>query len=746
MTGTRRSVALVAGAATAVFGVLVSMMPFVLELEEAFGLRWLFTARGPLKQPDEVAVVSLSGDSADAFGLTSDIDEWPRSLHGKLIERLAKAGAAVIVFDIIFDLQSRPEEDRRLADAISKAGNVILLERVRSERIELPAGQGGAIIERRVGPIESLRKAALTTAPFTLPVVPIRVSQFWTFGRGAGDTATLPAVALHAYASSAHDELLELLVSARPQLASRLASIDSNAIDDVGLAEVMRRIRGIFRLDPLLGGDLRALIQEGEGSAGKDHALLLRALVGLYAGRDSRYLNFYGPARTIRTVAYHDAVLGTDTEKLREAVEGRVVFVGFSETRQPEQQDAFISVFSQRSGQNLSGVEIGATAFANLLHGEAIRPLPLPAHWLAVACWGIVVGALCVALRSVSALAAAVVIGALYAAAAHYLFRSQDLWVPLAVPLGVQLPAALLAGLLLNYRLLRQQRERIQSALGYYVPARVVDRLAHETIRPRADRELVFGTCLVTDAEQYTTLSEALHPAELGELMDAYYEVLVKAVDRHGGVVSDIGGDSMVAVWPASQSVGTTHADACTAAMEMLQAVDAFNRSRVRRELPTRIGLDSGQLLLGSIGSSGRGEFRAVGDIVNTAARLQGLNRLLGTRILLSATTADETADLVLRPLGDFLLLGKRSPVSVLELQAAAGGAEPRLAELNEAFAAALKCFREGRWAEAESAFRAILERFPGDGPSRFLLEQCRALRVRYPDGPWDGVVTVSVK
>jgi len=727
------------GAATGLLGVLLSMLPPVLELEETMGLRWLFRARGALDAPAEVAVVSLSGESADALGVSSDVDEWPRALHARVIDRLAAAGAAAIVFDIIFDAPRAPASgDRLLAEAVERAGNVVLLERVREER------HAGVVIQSRVRPIEPLRRAALATAPFTLPTVPALVSQFWCFARGLSDTAALPSAALHAYALPVHDSLVEMLVAARPSLATTLESPDSAAATVHGLEEVMQRIRQVFLAEDGIGPEL---LEALEAQAFPAHeARLLRALIALYAGRDSRYLNYYGPPRTITTIPYHRLLATPGDDDLR-AVEGRVVLVGFSESRQSEQQDEFYSVFSQRNGENLSGVEIGATAFANLLHGESITPLPLTLHWLMVAIWGCAIAALCLLLRGFTALAASAAAGLAFCVGAHALFQTQGLWAPLAVPLGIQLPFALLAGITWNYGILRQQRERIQAALGYYLPARVVDRLAHETARPHSSRELMFGTCLVTDAEQYTTLSEALHPAELGELMDAYYDVLFEAVDRHAGTVSDIGGDSMVAVWPAAQAVGASHLRACSAALEVLRAVDDFNRKRVRRELPTRIGIDSGQLLLGNVGSTQRGEYRAVGDIVNTAARLQGLNRLLGTKILLSAATAVDTPELLVRPLGNFLLLGKRTPVSVLELQQVRTvDSEAAVRDLNEAFAAALLPFQRGLWNEAEAAFLAVVERFPGDAPARFFLEQCRNLPERYSASEWDGILRIAVK
>ncbi len=721
------------GVGVAVVGVVLSAVPAVLEVEESLGLGWLFAARGPLGPPPEVVIVSLSADSADTLGTSRAVDEWPRARHGELIDRLMDGGAAAIAFDVMFT-QPRlddPEGDRILAGAVERSGAVILAERVAE------VYKDGFIGEERVPPIEPLRSRALATAPFMLPLVPVRVSQSWAFGR-AGDTPSLPSAVLHAYALATHDRLLQLLAAVRPALAPKLETLGLDAARTQGLQHVMRQLRTAFRIDPTLADDVRAALGPNEDRR-------LHALIDLYGGGRSRYLNFYGPPRTILTLPYHQ-VLNMDSASLRDTMAGRAVFVGFSETRRAEQQDDFVAVFSNRSGHRAAGVEIGATMFANMLRGESIQPLPLLLHVAVVAVWGVVVAAAALLFRGFIPVAAGLGLAALFAAASHHLFASYQLWGPLVVPLGVQLPAALLVGLSWNHAVLRTQRERVGAALGYYVPADVVARLAKESLRPHANRELVFGTCLVTDAEQYTTLSELLHPTQLGELMDAYYEALVDVVHRHGGVVSDIGGDSMIAVWPATGSVETTRVAAARAALEVLAAVEAFNRERVHDELPTRIGLDSGQLLLGNVGASVRGEYRAVGDIVNTAARLQGLNRLIGSRVLLSAAAADGVEGCVFRPLGEFLLVGKRTPVAVLELRALADTADPGLFELDAAFATALARFRAGDFAAAHAAFAALAERYPKDRASRFFADQSAVRAERPPERGWDGVVQVTVK
>jgi adenylate cyclase len=150
-------------------------------------------------------------------------------------------------------------------------------------------------------------------------------------------------------------------------------------------------------------------------------------------------------------------------------------------------------------------------------------------------------------------------------------------------------------------------------------------------------------------------------------------------------------------------------------------------------------------MLLGNIGAEQRFEYRAVGDIVNTASRLQGLNRLLGTRILASGVTLESLSEFLARPLGTFVLRGKTEAVPVYELFAASGRAAPDIRALLDPFAAALELFRAGLWPAAHGAFTSLLERFPADGPSRYYTELCLEYR-RRPPADWNGAVSITVK
>jgi adenylate cyclase len=550
-----------------------------------------------------------------------------------------------------------------------------------------------------------------------------------------GDLPSLPVAALQAHLLPLYEPLVEVLERLRPGLTAPLPPSRAELLAARGLERAMQYLRGVFRADPSLASQLAAAAEERP--AAERHGL--RALADVYGGSDSRYINFYGPAGTIETVPYDDALLQPSGEQFK----GRTVFVGFAERRQPEQQDDFYSVFSQRSGLNLSGVEIGATAFANLLERTSIVPLPIPWHLLLVLLWGgALIGALA-GLPPARAAAVAAAAGAAYAAAGYLSFTSAHVWLPLVVPLAVQLPLAVGLAAFLHYRDLKAQRARIHTALGYYVPADVVQRLAHETIDATADRRLVYGTCLFTDAERYTALSEALPPERLASLMSDYYEVMFAAVKRNGGLVSDTAGDAMVAVWATARPDPAARERACRAALEIQQAVAAFNRAHAERPLPTRLGLESGPLVLGNIGAGQRFEYRAIGDIVNTASRIQDLNRLLGTQVLASATTVTEWPAGAKRELGRFLLRGKSVPVDIFELLDRESAARP--VEADSVFAAGLAAVQMGDWAEARRAFERSLALVPEDGPSAFYA-RLAADYARLPPSRWTGAVEITTR
>jgi adenylate cyclase len=311
------------------------------------------------------------------------------------------------------------------------------------------------------------------------------------------------------------------------------------------------------------------------------------------------------------------------------------------------------------------------------------------------------------------------------------------------IQLGLQLPLALFAALLWHYLDVNRERETIRSAFGLYLPPQVVDELASQRADAQAAGQLMHGTCLSTDAYDYTRLSESMSPAALGELMNAYYETLFQPVRNHNGIVSDVVGDAMLALWAAvNREPGIQH-QAILAALEINSALDKAAQASLPYRLRTRIGVHSGEILLGSIGAVDHYEYRAVGDIVNTSTRIQGMNSHLGTHILLSGDVLAGVNDLQTRELGDFILSGKSQPVVIHELLGLqdAPEAASRTGYLAR-FAEGLAAFRAGDWHTAESIFTALQQANEQDRVLHFFLAHCRM----QPPPDWDGMIRMDLK
>jgi adenylate cyclase len=278
------------------------------------------------------------------------------------------------------------------------------------------------------------------------------------------------------------------------------------------------------------------------------------------------------------------------------------------------------------------------------------------------------------------------------------------------------------------------------------LPDGVVDRLSRNIAEIQADSELVYGICLSTDAEHYTSLSETMDPKELSAFMNRYYETIFEPIKKHTGVVANVVGDSMLAIWVAATPDSALKDQACLAALDIAEEVHRFNESSDSSPLPTRIGLHSGYIVLGNIGAVDHYEYRPVGDIVNTATRIEGLNKYLGTRILVSEDVISRLEGFLTRELGKFLLVGKSKPIVVHELLCRTEDINDRKKNTCTAFAAALDAFRRRSWETAIENFNVCVKNRGQDGPSQFYLALCEQYRVHPPGDSWEGEVHMDKK
>ena len=741
----RLSNGLVLGLFTGITGLIMGLIPFGLDIEENVGLDVLFKLRGPRKAPSDVVIVNVDKVSADNLNLPDDLRKWPRSLHGKLTEILTERGATVIAFDLSFLEPSSPREDNAFADAVERARNVIFCKCLKREKIPLSVkgniSSADLDIVSLVPPIPPLSQSAVALAPFPLPRVPVKVNQYWTFKTAAGDSPTLPIVVLQIFTMQVYDEFIHLLERIDPDQADVLPRHKDEIINTRSVERVIQGIRVIFENEPMIAEKmLRELQTSYSPSRDKKKYQLLQSLIRMYRVSNSQYLNFYGPPHTIHTIPYYEIVNQNEID-----VKGKAVFIGHAPLSQQEQIERFYSVFSQPDGLDISGVEIAATAFANLLENKPVKPLSSGSYIAFLLAWGFSMGVICLTIRRAFGSMMAVGLSILYLAAAEYQFNAAGLWYPIVVPLFFQVPFAIFGSVIWKYADSVRERKNIREAFRHYLPDDVVDQVTKNISAVGSSHKLVYGICLSTDAEQYTALSETMAPEELGRFMNKYYETVFSPIRQHGGIISDVKGDSILALWVTSRPEVTLRYRACLAALDIENNINQFKENSSTAQLPTRIGLHAGDILLGSVGAIDHYEYRPVGDIVITATRMEGLNKYLGTRILVSEEVINQLSGLLTRKLGEFLLAGKSKSVVVHELLCQKGECTEKQQNICAIFAEALDAFRRQSWDEATEKFLQSVK-YGDDGPSRFYIGLCEHYKNNPPGKSWDGVIRMGKK
>jgi len=747
----RLAKALILGLLGSVLGAGLGLTRGSLDIEEDIGLTWLFKQRGVRAAPPEVVIIAMDKTSADHLHLSNEPGEWSRILHTRLVRNLSSAGAKVVAFDVLFKKAGLPHEDKALAAAIKDAGNVILFEQLKKESRPVKDSleiDDAILIGKLIEPIPELAGTAVALAPFPLPKVPYKVSQYWKYSPDAGDVPTLPVVTMQYYLLDVYEEFLQLIKQHRPEYAATLPRSRDEILQGMGVVEFARMLHRTFVLDPGISNLLLETLNKQSGRYSATGKRVLEAFVALYQGERSQYLNFYGPPRSITTIPYYQALALEDTQETESAqgitrnfFRDKIVFIGESAAFQWEQKDGFYSVFSQQSGLDISGVEIAATAAANLLENFPVKPLNIYTQVLLIILWGLVLGLLCGLLPAIWATLTVILLSITYFAIAAYQFNAMGLWLPLVVPLMFQMPLILFAAVLWDYRDTNRERRQVRQMFGYYLPQKVVDRLARGISHLKPGGQLVYGICLATDAEQYTALSENMPPEKLADLMNEYYEAIFGPVRTHGGIISDVKGDAMLALWASATLDHRLRSQACLAALGVKHAVKEFNRENPGYSLPTRIGMHCGSILLGNVGALDHYEYRAVGDIVNTSTRIEGMNKNLGTQLLVSEEIIEDLDEFLSRKLGKFILTGKTNPITLYELICEKEKAEDTLCQLCGKFEQALRAFNNQEWDEASAGFSGIITTYQEDIPSRVYLALCEQYRNVPPQSDWTGIV-----
>jgi serine phosphatase RsbU (regulator of sigma subunit)/CHASE2 domain-containing sensor protein len=541
--------AIILGLIIGVLGLLLSPFRFALNLEENTGLGLLFKLRGVEKPSGEVVVVSIEKESSDFLNLPNNPDKWPRSLHARLVDNLVKEGAAVILFDVHFIEPRNPEDDQLFAESLKKAGNVVIGEPLVAREVKLSdSGSSGSqpgvhSIVKIVKPIKLFAKSAVATAPFSLPRIPFKVNKYWGFQTGAGDSPTLPVVAFQLMTLPLYEEFVGLLKKVSPEQAAKLPPDSANALQTEGVKRLIRDIRAIFEGNPLIAENmLKTLASSGDLADDAKNNGLLKSLIKMYAAPNSRYVNYYGPPRTITTIPFHQALQLHDGKvgNRQYDLKGKAVFVGLSEALLADRKDSFYTVFSQANGIFISGVEIAATALSNIIEDTPVKPVGMTVYMLIILLWGILAGIACRIFSLKIGALCIVGLSILYLGVAVVLFKTNAIWYPIIIPLFFQAPLAFAGAVGIEYSRLFKE---------FLVKLRMEEDLtsAHDL-----QMSMLPATC--PEIEGYQIAASSTPAREVGGDFFDFFKIGERKV---GLIIGDVTGKSVTGalVMSASRSV-----------------------------------------------------------------------------------------------------------------------------------------------------------------------------------------------
>jgi adenylate cyclase len=553
----------------------------------------LFEWRGPLRPAAPIVIVSIDEDSFDELDIAWP---FPRALHARLIDRLAAGRPLAIGLDILFPEASArgPEDDAALADAVARAGNVVLAAAITKvsegfyEKLDLNV------------PAPAIRQGAAGVAPVNEHV---------------DEDGRLRRAALHHWLAD-------------QQIPSW----------DLALYRVVER-----------GGVPVARVPEA----------------------DVVPINFRGGPGTFPRVSYHRVVSG---DVAPEIFEGKIVLVGATS---PVLQDIYSTPFAR--ARQMAGVEIHANALDMLIRGDHLRALPREVSLVATVLAALAVAGLATRLRALRAFLAASLMWIALAAGTFGLFVLGGVWFQgVAVTLG----AILGFGATVIDGYIREQRERRR--LGrFFSPA-----VLREIVRQRSDRALGSRRRLVTvlfsDIRGFTSIAERVEPESVAAMLSDYLTEMTEVVFRHHGTVDKYIGDSIMALYNAPFDDPDHAANAVRTALELQErtlAVSAHWEAELGVQIRIGVGISTGEVIVGTLGSRHRLEYTAIGDTVNLASRLERLTKEYDASIIISESTYKLVGEWFLsRELGTEPVRGKTRPVPMYAILPADLRKHPRTA------------------------------------------------------------------
>jgi adenylate cyclase len=651
----------------------------------------LFYLRGAKAQAD-TSIVIIAIDDMAMKSLPQHYP-FPRRYYAKMIQNLKQAGARLVVFDIEFTEPNieNPQEDQHLARVVENAGNVILAGKIVKE-----TGSYGIQNIYILEPIEPLARAC----------------------NGWG------------------------LVNVYEDLDGfiRRYMLDYKVGEKHHYSLSIEAIRSLENVD---------------SGNNKNNLLVLGRYAIPKATANSMYINYRGPAKTFRTYSLASVLddstfnlLGdedTDIFELHKewnTFSDKIVMVGATAE---EIQDTKLTPFFRykNRAQKMPGVEVHANALSTILQREFIKDIPTWLKGLFYLCVAYLTTILTLAFRPLKSFLFNILLWAGVALLSLFLFSQLRMIVPL-IPPFLMILLTFVSGN--TYKIVIEQREklRIRQTFQHYVAPSIVDKMLSQKRLPIFGGERLELTILFADIKNFTRFSESNEPEYVVNRLSEYFSRMVDIIFKHNGTIDKFVGDQIMAIFGAPYSIPNHAEKACQAAKEMVA-----NQSMYQRDQPfeIRIGINTGKVIVGNLGSSQLFDYTVIGDEVNIASRLEGANKLYDTTIIISENTKRAIPEQWgLRELDYVRVKGKSKAITIYELLAADEQSMADQGELIEHFSRGLKAYRQRQWADALIHFRRILRQKPDDGPARLYSQRCLDYIANPPHPNWDGAYRFESK
>lgn len=698
--------------------------------------------RGTRPVSDQVVIVAIDEHSLQQEGRWP----WPRSRLARLVDRLTESGAAVIGFDILF-----PEKDIYipLEEVKSEINKKDLTGMTRNKLSAWLAEVGDSDAKFA----NAIRKSERTVLGyFVYPKAD--QAEGSTEEMGPKEFELLDFSQYSLVQSSDSSMSLDFMRSMYAVGLSLPSLMD--AANSAGYVSFAAGRDSVIRWVPMVQVHKEAVFPPLSLQLLRE-ATRLNSAVRLFPNRVGEIrlgetpipvseegdflVNYYGPEKTFTHLSASDVMSGVVGE---EQLKGKIVLVGASAA-------ALFDLHTTPYDSLYPGVEVHATIIENILNQDFLQLPPwIPLlDMMMIVGTGLLLGAVALYFKAVGTAAFLVSGIGGYLACDYFFFTQQGIWIHSVYPVFSQL--LVYFGITL-YRFTFEEREKrfIKGAFSQYLAPAVVDQLVENPKLLNLGGEDKVLTAFFSDVAGFSTIAEKLTAGQLVDLLNEFLTEMTDILMKYDGTVDKFEGDAIIAFFGAPIDFKDHAARTCFAALDMqarLAELREVWRKEGRHELFMRIGINTGEVKVGNMGSRNRFDYTMIGDTVNLAARLEGVNKQYYTYTMMSEFTYQMAQDQIeARELDLIRVVGKSEPIKIYELLGRKGEMPDHIRLILPHFQEGLMHYKNQRWEESITCFENALNLYEDDGPSLTYFERCITFQHHPPPPDWDGVFSMRTK